>query len=124
MNEYSVLKNSIKMAGIGLLLFCIISFFTKEVSFIFGYLLGYVINILTFLIIIQSSATILNLRGGSVGIVMGMFMIKLLLYAIGFFLAVKLPNIFSLISVCVGYFIIKITIYIDGHRNKGGELRR
>lgn len=122
MNEYSVLKNSIKIAVVGLVIFGIVAIFTKEVSYLFGYVLGYIVGILTYLIIIQSSTTILNLQGGSIAIVMAMFMVKLLLYALGFFLAVKLPNIFNLISVCIGYFIIKITIYTEGFKNKGGEL--
>lgn len=121
MNENTVLKNSIKLSIIGLLLFIIISFITRDSSYIGGYLVGYGINVITFLLIIQSSTLLLNLRGGSSGIIMAMFIIKLLLYALGFFLAFKVPNIFNIIGVFVGYFVIKVTIYLDGHRNKGGE---
>lgn len=120
MNENTVLKNSIKLSSIGLLLFVITAGITKDSSYIFGYLVGYGINVLTFLLIIQSSTMLLNLRGGTSGIIMVMFIIKLLLYALGFFLALKLPNIFNIVGVFVGYFVIKVTIYIDGHRNKGG----
>lgn len=121
MNENTVLKNSIKISIIGLLLFIITSCITRDISYVLGYIAGYGINVVTFLIIIQSSTIMLNLRGGSAGIVMAMFIVKLLLYALGFFLAFKLPNIFNIIGVFVGYFVIKATIYLDGHRNKGGE---
>lgn len=122
MNEHTVLKNSLKMCFLGLFIFLIVSFITKDISYVFGFLLGYCINVLTFLVIIQSSTTILSLKSGSVGIVMMMFVVKLLLYSLGFFLTFKIDWLFNIVGVFVGYFVIKLTIYVDTYKNKGGEL--
>lgn len=122
MNEYTILKNSRKVCLLGLLIATTSSIVTRDVSYMLGFVLGYSINVLTFLAIIQSSSAMLSMRGGAVGIVMIMFIVKLLLYALGFLLAFKLPSIFNIIGVFIGYFVIKITIFIDTYKNKGGEL--
>ena len=95
---------------------------TSKISLVIGFIVGYAINALIFLIIIQTSTMILNLKSGSISIIIVMFVVKLLLYALGFFLAVKLPDVVNIIAVLIGYFVIKITIYFEGHKNKGGDL--
>lgn len=122
MNEHTVLKNSMKTCFLGLLIFLIVSLIMKDISYVFGFLLGYSINVLTFLVIMQSSKTILSLKSGSIGIVMVMFVVKLLLYGLGFFLTFKMDWLFNIVGVFVGYFVIKVTIYVDTYKNKGGEL--
>lgn len=121
MNEHTVLKNSIKMCILGMLLFFIVGIITKDISYVIGFLLGYGISVLTFLLIIQSSTFMLSLKSNSTPIILVLFIIKLLLYAFGFLLAVKMPKVFNIVGVLIGYFVIKITIYLETYKHKGGE---
>lgn len=121
MNEHTVLKNSIKMCILGMLLFFIVGIITKDISYAIGFLLGYGISVLTFLLIIQSSTFMLSLKSNSTPIILVLFIIKLLLYAFGFLLAVKMPKVFNIVGVLIGYFVIKITIYLETYKHKGGE---
>lgn len=117
MNENDVLKQSVKVFIIGLIIFSIIGIFVKQVNFILGFILGYVISVLSFYIIILMSDIILKL-GQTVKYVIFMFIIKMLLYAGGFILALKFNSIFNLISVFFGYFVIRITISVLGYLNR------
>ncbi|WP_249029349.1 hypothetical protein [Tannockella kyphosi] len=122
MNEYIIIKKSVKVAGIGLIIFTITSIITSNVSYMLGFLLGYGINLATFYVIIQTSALILELQAGTIGLVSVLYFVKLLLYGVGFFLAFNFPTIFSPVGVLIGYFIVKVTIYIQTYRNRGGDV--
>ena len=120
MNEKTVLKSSLYVFFAGCILFGIVSLLTKDISYLLGIIVGYVINVLVFLIIIKMTDLILQMSMSTIIVVM-MFFVKLLLYAVGFLLAVKTSYV-HILSVFCGYLITKITIFIEGYVHKGGEV--
>ncbi len=117
MNERDVLKQSIKVFIIGLIIFSLIGVILKSIAYPLGFALGYVINVMIFNIIIKTSDLILNI-GHSISMIVIMSIIKLLLYALGFLLAIFFKDILSIIGVFFGYMVIKITINIMGYLTK------
>lgn len=121
MNENKVLQQSLYVFLIGCILFSLISFIISDISYVIGYILGYIINVGVFLVNIKMSHEILSLGSSSIFIIIG-FILKLLMYSLGFYLAVKSSWI-NIIGVFFGYLMIKITIYISGYIYKGGDGR-
>lgn len=119
MNEKDVLKQSVYLFMIGCFVFGILGILLKDISYLLGFILGYIINVIVFYIIIYMSDMILNLNMSTI-IVMMMFVAKLVLYALGFYIAVK-SNLFHLVGVFFGYLITKLSIYVEGYKKKGGE---
>ena len=113
MNEKDVLKQSVKVFIGGLIIFSIVGFVLKQISFPLGFILGYAVSVLSFYIIIVMSDVILKM-GQAIRFVVMMFIAKMLLYIAGFMLAIKF-DVFNLISVFFGYFVTKITINILGY---------
>ena len=120
MNEKTVLKRSVHVFFIASLIILIMSLCLQDISYIFGFILGYIINIIIFLMNIMMSEGILKFSM-STAIIVIMFILKLLFYALGFFIAVKMDFI-HIFGVFLGYLVIKITIYIEGFIHKGGEI--
>lgn len=114
MNENDVLKQSVKVFIGGLVIFCLVGFILKQISYPLGFILGYGVSVLSFYIIIVMSDVILKM-GQTIRFVVMMFIAKMILYAAGFMLAIKFGDIFNLISVFFGYFVTKITINILGY---------
>ena len=71
--------------------------------------------------IIKMTDAILHLSSMSIAIVILMFILKLVVYALGFYIAIKRPEV-SLLGVFIGYMVTKISIYINGYKSKGGEM--
>ena len=103
MNEKTVLKRSVLVFFIGCLILTIVGLLIKDMSYVVGLILGYVINVFVFLLIMK------------------MTILKLLLYAVGFYISVKVDFV-HIFGVFLGYFVIKITIYLEGYIHKGGEV--
>ena len=120
MNEKTVLKRSVHVFFIASLIILIMSLCLQDISYIFGFILGYIINIIIFLMNIKMSEGILKFSM-STAIIAIMFILKLLFYALCFFIAVKM-NFIHIFGVFLGYLVIKITIYIEGFIHKGGEI--
>lgn len=120
MNEFTVLKRSGYIFLIGCLILGIVSVIFHDISYIFGLVLGYIINVIVFLLIIKMSEGILKFSM-STAIIAIMFLVKLALYALGFFIAVK-TTWFHILTVFAGYMCIKVTIYLEGFIHKGGEV--
>lgn len=120
MNEFTVLKRSGYIFLIGCLILGIVSVIFHDISYIFGLVLGYIINVIVFLLIIKMSEGILKFSM-STAIIAIMFLVKLVLYALGFFIAVKTPW-FHILGVFLGYMCTKITIYVEQWIHKGGEV--
>ena len=114
MNEKDVFKQSVKVFIGGLVIFSIVGFVLKQISFTLGFILGYAVSVLSFYIIIVMSDVILKM-GQAIRFVVMMFIAKMLLYIAGFMLAIKFDDIFNLIRVFFGYFVTKITINILGY---------
>ncbi len=120
MNEKIILKNSVYVFLGGCLLTGVAGIILQDISYLLGLILGYIINVLVFLLIIKMSEGILKFSM-STAIIVVMFIVKLGMYALGFIIAVKTPWI-HIIGVFLGYMCSKITIYIEGYRHKGGEV--
>lgn len=119
MDERSVIKQSYQLAVIGCVIFIIIGIVLQDISFLLGFILGYLLNLLVFNVIIKVSESILELSLHSIFVFLS-FLIRLGIYAIGFYIAIK-SSWFHLLGVFVGYLITKISILVDGYKNKGGE---
>lgn len=118
MNEKLVLKRSALIFLIGFVIFLIVGFIMKSVSYPLGFLLGYLFNLAIFYVIIITSDMILNLKR-STSLIILLNIVKLAIYAIGFLIAIFIPKWFNLIGVLFGYMVIKITIYIVSYQMKG-----
>lgn len=112
MSEYDILKKSPMVFGVGLVVMIVIGFFLNMISIPLGFILGYLGSILSFLLIIKGATVILQLNR-SVEIVVLLYILKLVVYASGFLLAIFLPKIFNLFAVLIGYFVIKVTITLS-----------
>lgn len=119
MDERSVIRQSYSVFSIGCVIFLIIGIILKDLSFLLGFILGYLLNLLVFNVIIKVSESILELSLHSIFVFFS-FLIRLGIYAMGFYAAIKLPW-FHLLGVFIGYLVIKISILVDGYKNKGGE---
>lgn len=118
MNEKTVIKQSIILFIIGIIIFSIVGIIFKEISFPLGFLLGYVFNIIVFYVIIFTSDMILNLKK-SVSLIIMMNIGKLIIYAIGFLLAIFFPKIFHIVGVFFGYMITQFSIFVANYFSKG-----
>jgi hypothetical protein len=120
MNEKNVVKRSVFLFLIGIVLFSIIGVLLKDISYLFGFILGYLLNLVIFYLIIKMSEGILTFSM-STTIVIIMFIVKMLIYALGFIVAVK-SKWFHLLGVFMGYMMTKLSIYVEGYINRGGEI--
>lgn len=119
MNEKDVLRRSFYVFIVGCLLFAGIGIFFQDISYLLGFVLGYLINDIVFLLIIKMTDEILKTSMSTV-IVAIIFLLKLILYALGFIVAIKSVYI-HIVGVFFGYLITKISIYIEGYIHKGGD---
>lgn len=120
MNENNVIRRSIQVFLIGILLFGILGILIKDFSYVLGFIIGYLLNLLVFNIIIKMSESILSFTMSTPIVIIG-FLGKLFVYALGFFIAIKLEWI-NILGVFAGYMSTKISIYLEGYKNKGGDI--
>jgi len=120
MNEKDVLKKSLYLFVMGCFLFVIIGILFKDISYLLGFVLGYFINIIVFMLIMKMSDEILKSSTSTILIVMG-FILKLAIYALGFYISVKTQWV-HILGVFLGYLMIKLTIYVEGFIHKGGDI--
>ena len=117
MNEKLVFKRSALIFLIGFVIFSIVGFIMKSISYPLGFLLGYLFNLAIFYVIIITSDMILNLKK-STSLIILLNIVRLAIYAVGFLIAIFIPKWFNLIGVLFGYMVIKITIYIVSYQMK------
>ncbi len=120
MNEKTVLKSSVYVFICGCFIFGLLAILLKDISYLVGFGIGYIINLLVFLLIIQTSKEILRFSI-SIPLIILMNILKLVLYSLGFYLSVRLKLV-NMIGVFLGYFVIKITIYLQSYKHKGGDI--
>lgn len=120
MNEKEVSKKSVFVFLVGCLLLGIISLLFKDISYLLGFILGYMINLISFFLTIKISDGILKFKM-PIFMVILMSFLKIVIYAIGFYISIKVQWI-HMIGVFLGYLVIKITVYVQGYIYKGGEL--
>ena len=118
MNEKDVFKRSVSIFIIGCLIWIGLGILLRDISYFIGFVLGFLINELVFLLIIKMTDVILQTSMSTL-IVMMMFVVKLILYAIGFIISVKFKWV-HIVGVFFGYMITKISIYLEEYIHKGG----
>ena len=111
-NEQHLKQECIKTAGIGCLLALIMTILLKRIFILGGYGLGVLFAYLILLIDCEAADGILKSRVNRPQMLaMLLYFLKLGIYALGFLAAVKIPVIFNLFSVFVGYLNTKLTIF-------------
>ena len=115
MNENTVMSHSKYVFLIALAIAGLVSLLLMDISYFLGIIVGYIVSLIIFQIIIKMSDLILAISSNTISLVIILFLTKLLIYGLGFFIAIKVSWI-NVITVFLGYFIIKITIYIDTYR--------
>ena len=115
MNENTVMSHSKYVFLIALAIAGLVSLLLMDISYFLGIIVGYIVSLIIFHIIIKMSDLILAISSNTISLVIILFLTKLLIYGLGFFIAIKVSWI-NIITVFLGYFIIKITIYIDTYR--------
>ena len=115
MNENTVLSHSKYIFLVALAIAGLVSLLLMDISYFLGIIVGYIVSMIIFQIIIKMSDLILAISSTTISLVIILFLTKLLIYGLGFFIAIKVSWI-NIITVFLGYFIIKITIYIDTYR--------
>ena len=115
MNENTVMSHSKYVFLIALAIAGLDSLLLMDISYFLGIIVGYIVSLIIFQIIIKMSDLILAISSNTISLVIILFLTKLLIYGLGFFIAIKVSWI-NIITVFLGYFIIKITIYIDTYR--------
>ena len=115
MNENTVMSHSHYVFLIALAIAGLVSLLLMDISYFLGIIVGYIVSLIIFQIIIKMSDLILAISSNTISLVIILFLTKLLIYGLGFFIAIKVSWI-NIITVFLGYFIIKITIYIDTYR--------
>lgn len=119
MNEKDVVRRSIYIFLGLLVIMSIVSVLFKDASFVLGLIVGYIINCIVFQLIIKASDEILKTSMSTLLIVI-LNVLKMILYALGFLIAVKSQYV-HILGVFIGYMITKIAIYLEGYIHKGGE---
>lgn len=115
MNENTVLSHSKYIFLVALAIAGLVSLLLMDISYFLGIIVGYIVSMIIFQIIIKMSDLILAISSNTISLVIILFLTKLLIYGLGFFIAIKVSWI-NIITVFLGYFIIKMTIYIDTYR--------
>ena len=115
MNENTVLSHSKYIFLVALAIAGLVSLLLMDISYFLGIIVGYIVSMIIFQIIIKMSDLILAISSNTISLVIILILTKLLIYGLGFFIAIKVSWI-NIITVFLGYFIIKITIYIDTYR--------
>ena len=115
MNENTVTSHAKYVFLIALAIAGLVSLLLMDISYFLGIIVGYIVSLIIFQIIIKMSDLILAISSNTISLVIILFLTKLLIYGLGFFIAIKVSWI-NIITVFLGYFIIKITIYIDTYR--------
>lgn len=121
MIEKKILSKSKYVFLYGCVIVAVFAVVTKKYTLLTGFMLGYGINLIAFRITVAFTDMILSLQDNTARLSSMMFILKIGVYASGLLLAIKLPMIFHFATVAMGYFLIKITIYIDTFRHKGGD---
>ena len=115
MIEKQIRQTSIKVFIVALVISLIVSYIFKNYSYTTGIILGYLISLLVFKITVSMTDLLLTLHDHkyAVLVVYVMFIGKLVIYAAGLILAIKLTSYINYFAVFIGYFIVKITIYVN-----------
>lgn len=121
MIEKIIMKKSIPVFLTTLLITSIIGIPLGYYTVPLGVLIGYVIGLGALMLTASFTDALLTYQTQVKAFAGILFIVKIGLYALGIFVAIKLPTIFHYGGVVLGYFVVKITIYLISVKNKGGE---
>lgn len=110
-SEDDLKKKSHKMCVLGTLLFFAIAIILKNISVLFGFVLGALISLGILAMDCASATAILQMKFTKTAILQAMLLFfKMGIYALGFFIAVKIPQFINIFCVAIGYLTVKLTI--------------
>ena len=111
-NEQHLKQECMKTALWGCLIAFVASILLKRMAIFGGYVLGVLVASMVLHIDCEAADGILKSKINRPYLMTMLFyFLKLGIYALGFLAAVKIPVIFNLFSVFVGYLNTKVTIY-------------
>lgn len=111
-DEKELKKESIKTACILGVVFLCISLVFKNISLCLGFGLGSLFSYLILEMDCQGAALLLGAKFSKASILQGGFLLlKMGIYAIGFLIAVKIPELINIFCVAIGYLCVKLTIF-------------
>ena len=102
MNENTVLSHSKYIFLVALAIAGLVSLLLMDISYFLGIIVGYIVSMIIFQIIIKMSDLILAISSNTISLVIILFLTKLLIYGLGFFIAIKVSWI-NIITVFLGY---------------------
>ena len=105
MNENTVMSHSKYVFLIALAIAGLVSLLLMDISYFLGIIVGYIVSLIIFQIIIKMSDLILAISSNTISLVIILFLTKLLIYGLGFFIAIKVSWI-NIITVFLGYFVL------------------
>lgn len=112
MDIKKILNKSFKMFMIGEIVFLLISIYLNNYTFLPGFLLGYLVSITTFLMTVKMTDAILALQHNSPLIVALIFVLKLTLIGLSFYVSIVFDQFFHLAATFVGCLIMRVTLQI------------
>ena len=105
MNENTVMSHSKYVFLVALAIAGLVSLLLMDISYFLGIIVGYIVSLIIFQIIIKMSDLILAISSNTISLVIILFLTKLLIYGLGFFIAIKVSWI-NIITVFLGYFVL------------------
>lgn len=92
MNENTVMSHSKYVFLIALAIAGLVSLLLMDISYFLGIIVGYIVSLIIFQIIIKMSDLILAISSNTISLVIILFLTKLLIYGLGFFIAIKVDR--------------------------------
>lgn len=122
-SEKEMIKDSVPVFIALAIVIGIISLVLKDIALILGFVLGYVINLIIFQIIVFTVDNVLLFGSSRSNRIMSIsYISKMIVYGFGFMLSINFPSIFNIITVTIGYFVLKLSIFYSDYRiRKRGE---
>ena len=110
MIEYKIRRQSYIIFLIGL----IATLFTGEIRYPAGFMIGYLISLLAFMM----TARMTDNKSNTKILTVCLFIGQLFIYSAGLLIGLLLMDYVSYITVFIAYFVIKMTIYWDAFKER------
>lgn len=120
MEEKAIVVRQLKISIVIGIILLIVGIIIHNMTYLFGFMLGLIISLIEFRLVVLSCDLILDLSLSKF-LVFVLFIVRYLLYGLGFVIAIKVPY-FNIFLVLIGYLLTKIAIYYEQIiTDKGGE---
>lgn len=114
MIEYKIRRQSYIIFLIGL----IATLFTGEIRYPAGFMIGYLISLLAFMMTARVTDLLLDNKSNTKILTVCLFIGQLFIYSAGLLIGLLLMDYVSYITVFIAYFVIKMTIYWDAFKER------